>query len=277
MPSGSNQERGHILRFRASASVRFAVRKNAEGHDHRNGAIAQYSAALPLPKLRETRAPGANGAISSGHLNDPWDCRPFFRTSNLADSDERERVISWFAQVDRKRCTFLSESEHLRQGEKLRNDDAFLKAQIDQLTAQMYESVKKQYRIYCLSQHPDCPLMWAHYSDSCSGFCLEFSAQTGFFSEALKVEYLDAYPHLDPAETDELENARLLLRKSAGWKYEDEFRLIVTQYPYVFGNIPSTQDGFVPLAPGYTKAFGTVIAFPPPQLDRLIIQMVRAE
>jgi hypothetical protein len=151
-----------------------------------------------------------------GHLNDPWDCRPFFRTSNLSDLDELERVIRWFAQVDRKRNTFLSESEHLQRGEKLRNDGAFLKAQIDQLTAQMYESVKKQYRIYCLSQHPDCPLMWAHYSDSCSGFCLEFSAQTGFFSEALKVEYLDAYPHLDPAETGELENARLFVRKVCG-------------------------------------------------------------
>jgi hypothetical protein len=31
---------------------------------------------------------------------------------------------------------------------------------------------------------------------------------------------------------------------------EDEFRLIVTQYPYIFGTIPSTQDGFVPLSPG---------------------------
>jgi hypothetical protein len=98
------------------------------------------------------------------HLNDPWDCRPFFRTSNLDDPDERERVIHWLTQVDRKRNAFLSEWEHLQ-----RNDPAFLKAQIDQLTAQMYETVKKQYRIYCLSQHPDCPLMWAHYGGSCKG------------------------------------------------------------------------------------------------------------
>jgi len=184
------------------------------------------------------------------NLNDPWDCRPFFRTSNLDEPSERDRVIRWFTEVDLKWNTSLSGMEHIKRCEKLRNDPSFLKAQVDQLTGKMYESVRKQYRIYCLSQHSDCPLMWAHYSDSCRGFCLEFSAQTGFFGEALKVEYLKTYPHLDPAETDDFENSRLFIRKSEAWKYENEFRLIVTQHPYTFQGIPSTVDGFVSLQPG---------------------------
>jgi hypothetical protein len=184
------------------------------------------------------------------HLNDPWDCRPFFQKSNLDHPDERERVIHWFAEVDEKYNKHLSGAQCQQTSEKLRNDPIFLEAQIDQLTARMYESVKEQYRIYCLSRHPDCPLMWAHYSDSCRGFCLEFSSQLGFFCEALKVKYQDAYPHLDPTETDDLENAGLFVRKSAAWEYEGEFRLIVTQHPYVFGSIPQTTDGFVALSPG---------------------------
>jgi hypothetical protein len=59
MPSRSDQERGHILGSRACTSVRFAVWRNTKEHDHRNGGIVECSAALPLPKLRDTRAPGA--------------------------------------------------------------------------------------------------------------------------------------------------------------------------------------------------------------------------
>jgi hypothetical protein len=212
---------------------------------------------------------------SLDNLNDPWDCRPFFRKSGLDNPEERERVITWLANADQKHNTSLSEDEHRRRKERLRTDPAFLEWLIDQTTAQTYISFKKQYRVYCLSKHPQSTLMWAHYGDSCRGVCLEFSARTDFFKEAMRVEYWDAYPHIDIAETNDLENAKTFIAKSSDWRYEGEFRLVVTQHPYRSGTIPVTSDGFVPLP---VEALKSVILGPlmPPDRRETIRRLAKS-
>jgi hypothetical protein len=83
------------------------------------------------------------------HLNDPWDCRPFFRTSGLDDAVECERVIDWLINADRRLNAFLPEAKYSHREERLRSDRGFMERLVDQITVQTYESFKKQYRVYC--------------------------------------------------------------------------------------------------------------------------------
>jgi len=66
----------------------------------------------------------------------------------------------------------------------------------------------------------------------------------------------------------------LSITKSAAWNYEDEFRVLVTQHPYAFGNIPVTVDGFVSLPPGTLQS---VILGPlmPPDDRELICKLAK--
>lgn len=183
-------------------------------------------------------------------FNDPWDCRPFYNKSSLDDANEYERTVRWLVHCDRSRNTSLREEEHLRREQEVRSNRKLLEWMIDQLTSEMDEAIQKQYRVYCLSTHPDSTLMWSHYAASCRGLCLEFSVRNDLFCGSLPVEYLPKYPLFSIAATDEDANLRPLLTKSEVWSYENEFRLVASEHPFVFPDVPTTKGGFVPLPKG---------------------------
>jgi hypothetical protein len=180
-------------------------------------------------------------------FNDPWDCRPFYDKSSLDDADECERTIRWLSHCDRTRNTSLPEEEHLRREQELRSNRKLLEWMIDQFTFDMDETIQKKYRAYCLSTHPDSTLMWSHYAASCRGLCLEFSVRNDLFCRALQVEYLPKYPLFSIAAIDDDANLRPLLTKSEVWAYENEFRLVASEHPFVFPDVPTAKEGFVPL------------------------------
>ena len=65
---------------------------------------------------------------------------------------------------------------------------------------QMYNGLIRLYRVYCLSEVCDSPLMWAHYTDSHTGICLDFDALAAPFTQqngATKVSYRATYPAFD--------------------------------------------------------------------------------
>jgi Protein of unknown function (DUF2971) len=88
------------------------------------------------------------------------------------------------------------------------------------------------YGVLSLCEHHDNLLMWAHYADYHRGFVIEFDTQNVFFGDLNivkqpsmlgKVEYSDVRPHLSYSTIGRPE---ALLRKSAAWAYEQEWRLI---------------------------------------------------
>ena len=174
-------------------------------------------------------------------FNDPWDCRPFFNKSALDDPAYYDRAVRWFVHCDRTYNTALSDAEPLRREKEIRGNRKLLERMIDQMTTDMETAIQQQYRVYCLSLHPDSVLMWAHYAASCRGVCLEFSVENELFCGALPVTYLDSYPQFDIAATDADENLQHLLTKSAVWSYEDEFRVVVSEHPFVFPDVPTTK------------------------------------
>ena len=146
-------------------------------------------------------------------FNDPWDCRPCYNKSVLDESQEYDRTVEWFVHLGRTHHTSLSEEEHIRREKELRSNRKLLERMIDEITSKMADTIQKQYRVYCLSTHPDSTLMWAHYAASCRGLCLEFAVQNELFCGALQIDYVHSYPRFSIAANNDNENLQPLLTK----------------------------------------------------------------
>lgn len=187
-------------------------------------------------------------------FNDPWDCRPCFNKEVLNDPKEYDRIVKWFISCNRKINSTLSEREHKQREQELKSNSSLLEFMIDEVTSGIEKAIQSQYRVFCMSSHPDSPLMWSHYGDKHQGICLEFSAHNNLFCAALQVDYMSSYPIFNLYENDESKDLMPFITKSCMWSYEGEFRLITAELPYVFPDVPSSQNGFVSLPNGSLKS-----------------------
>ena len=112
-------------------------------------------------------------------------------------------------------------------------------------------------RIYCLTPHPDRPLMWSHYSNNHQGICLEFDAGQAVIGNAFQVEYGDALPVLDILTFTPKDAFQILVTKSPGWRNEDEYRILARdgQADDVTPQfLPITNNDFLALPPSALTA-----------------------
>lgn len=103
----------------------------------------------------------------------------------------------------------------------------------------------QQKAICCFSGDHKNILMWSHYSDKHTGFCVGFNKkklkQTGLLAE---VTYEANFPvlnmeNLNTKESDNVrpkERVKLFATKYTDWEYENEFRLIFEHDPEKFLN-----------------------------------------
>ena len=91
------------------------------------------------------------------------------------------------------------------------------------------ENLSEIFGVLSLTPHTNNYLMWSHYSDSHSGFCIEFDTRklvesiAGHFQQ---VNYENEIPYI--SITDALEDeliVKLIYTKSIIWQYENEYRL----------------------------------------------------
>ncbi len=91
------------------------------------------------------------------------------------------------------------------------------------------ERLRKQMGIFCMTHKKDDILMWSHYADKHTGFCLEFQMENDFFGRAMPIEerhYSLKRPCLNLIEPSEPKIVEALLTKAKGWKDEEEWRII---------------------------------------------------
>jgi len=207
-------------------------------------------------------------------FNDPWDCKPHFRKPDASDPAQYERLVRWFAMIDRKYNRSLSEAEHTRREREARTNRALVEWMIDQFNKEIVPAILAQYRVYCVSARPDIPLMWSHYARSHKGYCLEFAVKNELFCGALPVEYLDHYPELNVSDSTEDDALRVLLTKSKDWSYENEFRLIAAAPGYSYAHVPATKDNFAALPTGALKSiiFGCLMSEPDRNRIRTLVK-----
>lgn len=185
-------------------------------------------------------------------FNDPWDCRVHYRVPT--DVPGRERLLHWLIEQHRKRFPDISKSQRTKTANDFMAIPEKLEASFVRMEEEMYRALCKQYRVYCLSEKPDSPLMWAHYTGSHTGICLEFDAKVAPFTQhdgATKVIYSATYPAHDMVTV----GYEPLITKSDDWAYEAEWRSVAEER--VCAQAPETiktDNDFLTLPPGVLKS-----------------------
>jgi len=149
----------------------------------------------------------------------------------------------------------MSEAERTLRAHEFMSNPTKLAAALAENEKDHYAAISDQYRVYCLTERPDSPLMWAHYASSHTGICLEFDTRKAPFTEAfppftgglLKVKYRSTYPAYDIVSG----GYPALFTKSEDWSYEAEWRLIAEERRFArsFWTLKTNND-FLTLAPG---------------------------
>lgn len=161
-------------------------------------------------------------------FNDPFDCqiRPSFDKDPAVLSRHYQRML---------KKDGLSRAERRRRTKELQPAKSFFETAFE-MTA---DDIRKTRGVLCLSATNDDILMWSHYAEKHSGFCLRFATSSEFFAGVRPVHYSDTYPTMDfmrlvedqslPSEIGERAKkemeTKLYLTKSKHWTYEQEWRL----------------------------------------------------
>jgi len=182
-------------------------------------------------------------------FNDPWDCRVHYQIPT--DPAGRERVIEHWKELHRKKFPHISEAKRALMAYDFKSNPSKVADGLANAEKILYGTLCNQYRIYCLSEKPDVPLMWGHYAGSHAGICLEFDARCRPFAAAEKVKYVSAYPAFDVLRG----SYESLFTKSAAWSYEAEWRLIAEER--AFARSPrtiKTDNDFMTIPSGVLKS-----------------------
>jgi len=155
-------------------------------------------------------------------FNDPFDCK-----SPLLYNGSKRRWSYWVTKEINKRYSNYSANEkNIKFNKMVSNKGMMTPEYISEKLALVF---KDRIGVLGLSEVSDSILMWAHYTSSYKGFCLEFKnpTQIQLFAKALKVKYSKKYPSCNYFTTSEQKKMRaVLLTKSNLWKYEKEWRII---------------------------------------------------
>jgi hypothetical protein len=149
------------------------------------------------------------------------------------DQDYQETYDKYHAEVLQKNLAEAQQfnSKYLTDG-KL---NSTFRTVVDDTLAKTLEKRKQVIRyergVACFSSKKDDILMWAHYADGHSGFCLEFDPSFYPFEKALEVKYRSSIPKMNminvlldkPDFETEFEDS--ITVKYKDWKYEAEWRI----------------------------------------------------
>lgn len=151
----------------------------------------------------------------ASNLNDPFDCLVYINHKVYIEY-MFQTVCKIFPQMDRK---VLRET---------------VKASVDDEIDKQISNMKKKFRIACFTENSLSPLMWAHYAESHKGFCLEYDLTRipeGYRLGILPVIYSDE--RYDVTNAVVTRDINLLMNpyyfKSSHWKYEKEWRMVITE------------------------------------------------
>jgi hypothetical protein len=177
--------------------------------------------------LREVIVDGVIYFSKPSDFNDPWDCRPWFDFSGLADPEIVEEHVRWYIDVTKRNRPDISEDQVLETANLYRKNPNILAQKVREFSGAMCSAIDSRYRVYCLSSRCDSELMWSHYADKHRGVCLEFEVLNDLFFTALQVQYAEVYPRFSMTSfSGDEQQIAPLITKSNSWGYEKEFRLI---------------------------------------------------
>jgi hypothetical protein len=189
------------------------------------------------------------------NFNDPWDCCPYFDTTQASDPNYRARCIQYIQQqVPLPNITVARRLDY----ESMLQASSRLFSEMLQTSFRktLRDTLVNRWRIYCLTVHPAMSLMWSHYANHHQGICLEFDASQAVIGGAFQVKYSETLPLLDILALSDEAAFQVLVTKSSDWAYESEYRILArdskadddSQFQ------PITTNDFLYLPPGALTA-----------------------
>ena len=180
-------------------------------------------------------------------FNDPFDSMLPNIPDRVPAIDERREIIQLLNGIhnlkseDINRLLFCDDFE--RSLSMILTTIGLSKVQQDQL----YKHIKlteKRYReeiaMACFSERKDSKLMWAHYANSYSGFCIEYDfakiSDIEFLKGIGKVIYNDKKPQEYEFDSYNEYAKMMLATKATYWEYEEEWRSIMIMTPNMYMN-----------------------------------------
>lgn len=203
-----------------------------------------HNAVINIEKWKFEAFEGLVFPSSPLYFNDPYDCEFCFQPEVLDCTIERTTYIQLLErrfslkQDEKNRLLYSDNIERAldivlqTHGEKL---SASWKNIIIEALSDGMEEIRDAVRVVCLSEVFDSMLMWSHYSQNHTGYCLEYDFdETDIFHKYLyPVIYTkDRYA----ISKDEMSNGntewvyRSTCRKSDVWSYEKEWRIVMANY-----------------------------------------------
>lgn len=174
-------------------------------------------------------------------LNDPYECLAAF--PNLSPEEMAGDLLA--AVLEKiEYSTSESRDDRLKKADQIKNAMSRIVAMFKE-DPWMYRDFAIDFNqkrinaglgILSLSRRWNSALMWSHYTNTYSGFCVGFDRGHSFFDEIsdggqprrtglLPVTYSDSRPEI-PRSRKEITGLEIFLTKSRDWAYEEEDRLL---------------------------------------------------
>lgn len=178
------------------------------------------------------------------YFNDPYDCEFCFQADVLEEILDRETYLHLLErrfslkQEEKNRILYSDDIERAMKmvlqahGGKL--SDSWINILESGLSG-CSNKIKDAVRVVCLSEVYDSMLMWSHYAQNHTGYCIEYDFEEDdmFYKHLYPVVYTKERYSI--SKTDVLDGNKDFLykttcRKSDVWSYEKEWRIITANY-----------------------------------------------
>lgn len=166
-------------------------------------------------------------------VNDPFDFQIPADYSLLDTEQKQNQYIEYLIETSKQQLASLGISIDQKTKElKAWFSDPNLKKILEtQYIHHSNSAYRKHFGILSLSKRWDSILMWTHYSQNHSGFCIGIDDQIlinlGIFGSWGKVHYEVDFPKIDPLSPDSPETIiRQSHSKAQEWQYEKEYRFV---------------------------------------------------
>lgn len=210
---------------------------------------------------------------SPKEFNDPFDGCSILRKENITGSDELKdayikffsNLISeneiksfmekdnWFEVFNYRLASIISQKDGVTLDEALKNVDKMSWTAIEMINENLNKTIHSLARVACFSEGPYNLPMWNHYANSHEGVCLEYDLQdlndTYILDRIFPVLYVSELPNGVDTYLNRNVNPRclteyLLIHKLNDWKYEKEWRLILSLFDWHFSEKDISPDEY---------------------------------
>ena len=163
---------------------------------------------------------------SPAEFNDPFDCKlPI--AYHLLENDTNLELEYISAFVNKYYAALSPELKEAKIKKILAQGNYKKPEAIYELNNEIQEYINNYAGIYCITAIRDNILMWSHYANNHTGFCVGFNSKLLFdcFHEGQDINYVKDFPLISPIDEKLIQWNKLVFTKSDMWDYEIEYRL----------------------------------------------------